>query len=292
VDEEALADALKSGHVAGAALDVFVQEPAHESPLFDLDNVVCTPHLGASTREAQENVAEQIAQQISDLLLDGAITNALNTPSLSAEEAPRVRPYAELGRLLGSLLGQLLDDAPKEVEVCLEGDAAEIKADPVVAAAVAGVLSPHLDAVNVVNAPSILKDRGAGLTVRKSEDAGAFESLVRISARTPQGPLSVAGSLFAGEVRLTEVAGLTLEAPITEYMLFVTNEDKPGFIGSLGAALGQAGVNIATFALGRRVPRGEATSLIAVDEPLDKATMEKVRALPLVRAARALNFAG
>jgi D-3-phosphoglycerate dehydrogenase len=291
VDEAALKELLDSGHVAGAALDVFVTEPAKEHPLFGTPNFVATPHLGASTSEAQVNVAIQVAEQMADYLVNGGVTNALNMPSLTAEEAPRVRPYMELAEKLGSLVGQLAHGSIGRVSIHSEGAATEVNQKPIVSAVLAGFLRVHSDTVNMVNAPFLAKERGIEVREVKTEKEGDYHTLVRVSVKTEAGERSVAGTLFGnGQPRLVELFGIKVEADLAGPMLYVVNEDAPGFIGRLGTTLGEAGVNIGTFHLGRRAAGGEAVLLLSVDEAVTPDLIAKVRALPGVKTAMSLKF--
>jgi D-3-phosphoglycerate dehydrogenase len=437
IDEAALGDALESGHVAGAALDVFVEEPAKANPLFGTPGLIATPHLGASTTEAQVNVAIQVAEQMSDLLTTGGVTNALNVPSLSADEAPRLRPYMALAEMLGSLVGQLAhggltrisieteghaaalnqkpivaavlagfmrvysdsvnmvnapflarergievrevrhdregdyhtlvrvsvdteagkrsvagtlfgeaqprlvelfgiaveaeltgavtnalnmpsvsaEDAPRlrpymalaeklgslvgqlahgglgQIDIEVEGAAAELNQKPITGAVLAGLMRVFSDTVNMVNAPFLARERGLDVREVRHDREGDYHTLVRVSVATSEGERSVAGTLF-GEAnpRLVELFGIKVEADLTGPMLYVVNEDAPGFIGRIGTALGNAGVNIGTFHLGRRAAGGEAVLLLSVDTPVEEPLLKTLRKLPGVKKVKALRF--
>ena len=290
LDEDALKDALDEGRLAGAALDVFATEPATEHVLFGHPKVIATPHLGASTSEAQENVAIQVAEQMADYLVRGAVSNALNSPSVTAEEAPRLKPYIALAEKLGLFAGQLTQSGLKKIEVTYEGDVAALNLKPLTASAVAGVLKPMLSEVNIVNAPVIARERGVSIAETTRDDADAYDSIVRLKIVTENQTRTVSGTIFGSAPRIVEIKGVEMEASFAPHMLYTTNEDKPGFIGALGQTLGEAGVNIATFNLGRAAPGEGAIALIAVDDPISDAVIEKVRALPHVKQATALTF--
>lgn len=291
VDEAALKEGLDSGHIAGAALDVFQTEPAKESPLFGTPNFICTPHLGASTTEAQVNVALQVAEQMADYLVNGGVTNALNMPSLSAEEAPKLKPYMALAEKLGSLLGQLTTGSVPRISIHTEGAAAELNAKPIVAAVLAGFLRVQSDAVNMVNAPFLAKERGLEVREVKTEKEGDYHTLVRVSVKTEQGERSVAGTLFSNaEPRLVELFGIKVEAELNGPMMYLVNEDAPGFIGRIGTLLGENAINIGTFNLGRREAGGEAVLLLSVDSPVPAPVIEQARTLPGVKRVMALAF--
>ncbi len=291
VAEEAMVEALKAGHVAGAALDVFRQEPATESPYFGLDNVICTPHLGAATTEAQENVALQVAEQMSDFLNTGAVVNALNMPSVSAEDAPKLKPYMKLAEELGGFVGQLTRSGIKSVTIDYDGAVAELNTRPLTAIVLKGLLSKLMDSVNMVNAPVIARQRDIDVTEATHERARDYQTMIRLTVETERSIRSVSGTLFGGDKpRLVEVNGISVEAELGQTMLYVANKDRPGFIGNLGRTLGDAGINIATFDLGRAEPGGDAVALVNTDGLVDDATLEKVRALPDVVQAEALDF--
>jgi D-3-phosphoglycerate dehydrogenase len=290
VDEQALRVLLDSGHVAAAAFDVFATEPAKDNVLFGAPNFTATPHLGASTTEAQENVALQVAEQMSDYLLSGAVTNALNMPSITAEEAPRLKPFAALAEKLGAFAGQILDADVEAVDIEYEGEVAALNRRPLTAAALAGLLRPMLQDVNMVSAPALLKERGVTLTESRSDTSPTYDSLVRIRVKTGGGWRTVAGAVIAGAPKIVEVKGMALEASFHPLMLYVNNSDKPGFIGALGTMLGEAHVNIATFNLGRVAAGEDAVALVGVDAPLEADLMARIEALPAVRFARLLQF--
>jgi D-3-phosphoglycerate dehydrogenase len=291
VDEAATYDALKSGHVAGAAFDVFVEEPATQNPLFTLPNVVCTPHLGASTSEAQENVALQIAEQMSDYLLRGAISNAVNFPSITAEEAPRLKPFISLAEKLGSFAGQLTETGISKVQITYEGLVSQMKTKALTSAALAGLLRPMLQDVNVVSAPIVAKERGMVVEEITREAAGDYESLISVAVTTENQRRWVSGTVFAdGRPRIVNIKGIRMDAEFGPSMIYITNLDKPGFIGRFSSTLGEAGINIATFHVGREAPGGNAIALIEIDGELPVDVLSKVRALPQVQQAKPLRF--
>jgi len=291
VDEAALYEALKSGQVAGAAFDVFVTEPATENPLFHLPNVVCTPHLGAATSEAQENVALQIAEQMSDYLLRGAITNAINFPSISAEEAPKLKPFIALAEKLGSFAGQLTETGISKVQLAYEGAVAQMNTKALTSAALAGLLRPMLGDVNVVSAPVVAKERGIVIEEVTREMPEDYESLITVTVTTERQTRHVSGTVFAdGRPRIVNIKGIRMDAEFGPSMIYITNLDKPGFIGKFSSTLGEAGINIATFHVGRDAPGGNAVALIEIDGDLPEAVLAKVRALPQVQQAKSLHF--
>ncbi|HEY2133599.1 MAG TPA: phosphoglycerate dehydrogenase [Acetobacteraceae bacterium] len=294
IDEAALVAALRSGHVAGAALDVFEAEPATDSPLFALENVVCTPHLGAATAEAQENVALQLAEQMSDFLLTGAVGNAINMPNVSAEEAPRLKPYMELCGLLGAFAGQQTvarEGVIRRVVIEYEGHAAHLNHRPLTAAALAGLLGPMMVDANMVNAPVLARERGIDVAETVHDRPSEYQTLVRVTVETMRQSRAVAGTLFAGaRPRIVEIKGIRVEADFARHMLYVTNQDKPGFIGRFGATLAEAGINIATFHLGRAELGGDAICMVSVDQPVSEDVLAMVRTLPLVVQATSLHF--
>ncbi len=291
IDEAALKEALEKGHVAGAALDVFAEEPAKESPLFGAPNFICTPHLGASTSEAQVNVALQVAEQMSDYLVNGGVTNALNMPSLSAEEAPKLKPYMALAEKLGSLVGQLAHDNLADIAIEVEGAAAQLNIKPITGAVLAGLMRRYSDTVNMVNAPHLAKERGLDVREVRHDREGAFQTLLRVSVGTEEGVKSVAGTLFGNNApRLVEIFGIGMEAELEGDMLYIVNEDAPGFIGRVGSTLGEAGLNIGTFHLGRMEAGGEAVLLLSMDSPIEEPVLWNVCQLDGVKTVKALKF--
>jgi len=290
VDEKALREALDSGHVGGAGFDVFVEEPAKENVLFGAPNFVATPHLGASTVEAQENVALQVAEQIADFLLTGAVTNALNSPSISADEAPKLRPYIALAERLGAFAGQMVDKGLKSVEIVYEGDLARVNVKPLTSAALAGILRPALQEVNVVSAPAIAKARGITVTEARQELSPTYDSLMRITVAFDGAKVDLAGTVIGGVPRIVQIKGMDLDAPFCPDMLYVNNWDRPGFIGRLGSLFGDAGINISTFYLGRMGSGDDAIALVGVDQPPADRLLDEVKTLPNVKEVRFLRF--
>ncbi len=291
VNEDALYDALQSGHVAGAALDVFATEPPEGSPLLELENVVTTPHLGASTAEAQEKVARQIAEQMGDYLIHGAVSNALNMPSITPEEAPLLEPYMLLARQLGSFAGQLTRSGLRAVTIEYEGHVATLNTRPLTAIVLAGLLEPIVESVNMVNAPVVAQDRDIDVAEVRHDRPGDYQTLMRVSVTTENRERDVAGTLFAnGHPRLVRVKGISIEAEVTPHMLYVTNRDVPGIIGFLGQTLGDAGLNIATFNLGRAEEGGDAIALISVDQQIPQPVLAKLRGHEGIQQAVSLRF--
>jgi D-3-phosphoglycerate dehydrogenase / 2-oxoglutarate reductase len=290
VVEEDLKAAIDSGHVAGAAFDVFVNEPAKENVLFGYDNVVTTPHLGAATEEAQENVALQIAEQISDYLLTGAVTNALNMPSISAEEAPRLKPFMGLAEQLGSFAGQLTENALQKLTVEYRGNVASLNTRPLTALILMGLLRPLLNSVNMVNAPVIARERNLDVTEVKNDQSVDFQSVIRVTVETNKNTRMVAGALFGTLPRIVQVQDINFDAQLGDNMLFIRNEDKPGFIGKLGTVLGNAGVNIGNFHLGRSPGNGHALALVEIDEACPDSVATDIAEIDGVIQAKVMRF--
>ncbi len=290
IEEKALIDAVETGKVAGVAIDVFRSEPAKEFPLFGNEKLVATPHLGASTTEAQEKVAVQVAEQMADYLNTGAVTNAINMPSLSAEDAGRLRPYIALAEQLGSLLGQVVDSSVGQVTVEFEGHATELNVKPLTACVLKGMLAPILESVNIVSAPVVAAARGIEVSEVTHERESEYQTLIRVTAKTENRERTVAGTLFGDKPRIVEIDGIPTEAELSAHMLYTVNQDKPGYIGRLGSTLGDAGVNIATFHLGRKARGGDAIALLEIDQALAPDVLDKVAHLPGVVQAKSLAF--
>ena len=291
VDEAALAEALMSGHVAGAAFDVFEVEPAKDSPLFGLPNVVCTPHLGASTTEAQENVALQVAEQIADYLLTGAVQNALNMPSVTAEEARVMGPWIKLAGHLGAFVGQLTDEPIDEVNILLDGVASEMNVKALDCAVLSGLMKPAVSEVNMVSAPIIAADRGIRTSTTTQDKSGVFDGYIKLTVKTPKRQRSIAGTVFSdGKPRFIQIKGITIDAEIGQHMVYTTNDDVPGIIGTLGMTMGGHGVNIANFTLGRTHSGGDAIALLYVDAPVPDAVLNELRKTELFKTVSPLEF--
>ncbi|MBT5780763.1 MAG: phosphoglycerate dehydrogenase [Rhodospirillaceae bacterium] len=291
VVEADLKAAIESGHVAGAALDVFETEPARDNPLFELDQVIATPHLGASTDEAQENVARQVAEQMSDYLLTGGVTNAVNTPSVAAEDMQKLAPYMKLAEQLGSFAGQVTESGLVGATIEYEGAAAGLNCQPLTAIILQGLLAPLLDSVNVVNAPLIAKERGIDVREVTRDQAEDYQTFIRLTIATERQQRTIAGTLFGGDKpRIVEIKGIKIEAELSPHMLYFTNEDKPGLIGGMGQILGDAGLNIATFHLGRAEAGGDAIGLVSIDSDANEQVLNRLRALACIVQVKALRF--
>jgi D-3-phosphoglycerate dehydrogenase len=291
VDEEALADMLKSGHVAGAAFDVFAIEPANENPLFNLPNVVCTPHLGAATTEAQENVALQVAEQMSDYLMTGAVTNALNMPSVTAEEAKIMGPWVKLAEHLGAFVGQMTDEPIKAINILYDGGVADMNLDALNCAAIAGVMKCVNPDVNMVSAPVIAADRGIKVSRTTQGKSGVFDAYIKLTVVTDTRERTIAGTVFSdGKPRFIQIKGINIDAEIGQHMLYTTNEDMPGIIGTLGQTMGESGVNIANFTLGRSGVGKDAIALLYVDHLISNDVIAKLEATGLFQSVKPLVF--
>jgi D-3-phosphoglycerate dehydrogenase len=293
VDEQALCEALRSGKVAGAALDVFVEEPPpKDHPLLRFDNVIATPHLGAATDEAQIQVSIDIAQQIAEFLLEGVIRHSVNMPALSPKELETLGPHLRLAERLGRLAAQLIDEAPAQITVGLGGEAAGLKAEPITAAALKGLLSGFLDQeFNYVSAPFIARERGISVTESRSRETTDYVNTLTLSVRTAAGMHEVAGAVIGNRgLRLIRIDGYRVEAVPEGYFLMLHNRDVPGVVGAVGSMLGQAGINIAGLELGRDRVGGTALSLVEVDQPVPPEVLERLKTLPAITAAALLKL--
>jgi D-3-phosphoglycerate dehydrogenase / 2-oxoglutarate reductase len=297
INEADLAAALKSGHVAGAALDVFVEEPPKNSPLIGLPNVICTPHVAGSTAEAQEELGIQVAVQVRDYLADGVIRNAVNLPALSPEQYRRIRPYLALAERLGSLVSQAAATRPARIRIRYAGELAEIGTHLLRSAVLAGVLNAVLDEkVNVVNAGRVAAARGLTVEEETRRREHGFPHTLEVAAvpdKEGVAGFSAEGTvLHDGSPRVINIDGIALEAQLEGTVLYLRNRDEPGVIGNIGMTLGKLGVNIATFALGRReaTQGAEAVSLVRVDGEVSASILEPIRAISAITQARLLHF--
>lgn len=283
VNEQDLYEAVKSGIVGEAALDVFEKEPpGMDNPLLKLDEVVFTPHLGASTEEAQTKVSVAIAEQIVDFFINGAVRNAVNMPSISFELLKIMKPYIVLAEKLGSLQGQLCRSGVEEINIEYSGEVAGFDVAPLTIAALKGFLAPIMDiTVNYVNAPFVARERGIRVIESKSSRSEDFTSLISIKVKTNIDEKHVSGTIFGREEpRFVRVNGFSLDVIPQGYLLISENYDKPGFIGAMGSLLGKRGVNIARMHLGRESVGGRAIAFINVDSPIPSGVMEEISALP------------
>ena len=291
VDEYALAEALKSGQVAGAAFDVFAVEPATDSPLFNLPNVVVTPHLGAATTEAQENVALQVAEQISEYLNNGAVTNAINMPSITAEEAPILSPFVKLASHLGAFVGQMTDEAIESINILYDGKVAEMNTKALNSAAIAGVMKAQNPEVNMVSAPLLATERGIKCSTTTQEKSGTFDSYIKLTVKTASKEREIAGTVFSdGKQRFIQIKGINIDAEVGRHMLYTTNEDVPGIIGTLGQTMGKNGVNIANFTLGRKDAGKDAIALLYLDAQPPAEVLAKLEATGMFSSVKPLEF--
>jgi len=282
INEADLLEALRSGKVAAAALDVFETEPPVDNPLLTLNNVIVTPHLGASTNEAQVNVAVMVANQMVEYLKTGVAKNARNMAAISPEEMEKIQPYISLGEKLGSFLGQVADGRADQVTMEYFGDAADLNSEPVTTAILKGFLSNFAD-VNYVSAPFLAKDRGIKTSEIKSNERPNFQNKITISIEGKYGKNSISGTLFNNrDPRIVMVDGMSLEAIPEGEMLIFRNHDKPGVIGSVGRALADAQINIARMQFGREEPGGKAISIVNVDSRVDAELLDKLATLPNV----------
>ena len=279
IDDDALIEAIKSKQVAQAALDVYAKEPlSPDSPLLTLDEIICTPHLGASTEEAQEKVAIAVADQIIDFLKHGNIRNAVNMPSIDADTLNKIQPYLKLGEDLGIFIAQLLDEPLTGVEVQYNGEVAEQRMDPITISVLKGLLTRNIEGINMVNAPFIAKERGIEVKESKSTEVHEYTSTITVTAKTSEGKRSVTGSVFGkGDSRIVQFNEFHFEAVLSKHMLVLTNMDVPGVIGKLGSVLGANNINIAGFHLGRIKEGDKAVAVVNIDSQPNSETIRKLR---------------
>ncbi|EJF89421.1 phosphoglycerate dehydrogenase [Bartonella tamiae] len=290
--EKDLIDGLNSGKIAGAGIDVFETEPpASENPLFTMDNVVCTPHLGASTAEAQENVAIQVAEQMADYLVNGAVSNAINMPSITAEEAPRLKPFVKLAEVLGAFVGQSTEEDINEVEIVFDGATAQMNTRALMSAALSGLIRPQMADVNMVSAPVMVKERGIILSEVKRDKSGIFDGYIKLTVKTSQRTRSIAGTCFVdGKPRFIQIKGINMDAEVGQHMLYITNNDTPGIIGTIGSICGKHGVNIANFSLGRNTLGGDAIALLYLDEQVSQSAVSELKKIDDIHHVQPLEF--
>ncbi len=292
LDEAALLAALDSGHVAGAALDVLANEPPRDNALTRHSKTICTPHLGASSVEAQENAALQVAAQVADFLLRGAVANAVNGPAVRGEEAPRLRPYLDLAARLGSFAGQLVEASVERVAVTYQGELAGLNTRALTAVLLAGLLRPVLAEVNAVSAPTIARARGIAVDEVLREAQPEDEALMALQVCSGGKNRTLAGAIARdGRPRLVALDTIRIDAPFAPQMVYVINQDRPGFVGRFAGLLGEAGINIATFALGRDAPGGNSIALAELEGTVTDDLLRAIRALSHVAEAHILRFA-
>jgi len=293
VDEDALYEGLKSGKVGGAALDVFEKEPINpEHPLLTLENFICTPHLGASTKEAQENVAIAVSNQIADYLVNDVARFAVNLPSVSPDLMPKLQPYIDLAEKIGSFIAQTGEGGVEEITITYSGEAADLDTPPISVAVLKGLLNPILEEpVNYVNAPGIAKERGIVVNESKRSDSGNFSSLLSLKVKSGLQERTVTGAIFnKSEPRLVEIDQMALEVIPEGNMLYLFNEDQPGVIGSLGQLLAKNQVNISSMQLGREKTGGKAISVVGIDSVVDAAVLDEIKALPHILSVKQVKM--
>jgi len=280
IDETALAEAIKSGHVKGAALDVFEQEPpAKDNPILALSNVIVTPHLGASTEEAQVKVAQELAETLRDYFLQGTVRNAVNLPALNAEEYKELEPYILLAEKLGKFVAQMFEGPVKELKLGYAGDISQKNTTPLTLSALKGFLTPILDLeVNLVNAPHLAKERGLKWTETKTSQAQDYTSLLTLRAVSGSKKFSVSGTVLGkNDLRFVLIDDLTVDVSPEGPMVVYTNLDRPGVIGFVGTVLGKNQINIAAMQVGRRSTGGEAVTVVNVDSDVPEPVLQQIR---------------
>lgn len=292
IDETALAQAIESGHIAGAALDVFENEPPKNSRLLSLAHVIATPHLGASTEEAQIAVSVDVAQSIVDFLLGRGIKNAVNVPAMDPEVYEQIRPYVQLAEKLGSLETQLIDGQLLQVDIQYHGQVADYDTTSITLAVIKGLLTPILaESVNYVNASVLAKERGIKITESKSSTASHYSNLIRVDLKTDKRKSSVAGTLFTREdMRIVRIDDFDVEAVPEGYILLISNKDVPGIVGQIGTLLGNNKINIAGMTLGRDKPGGQATTLLKIDSAISDQVMQEIRQAKNILGAKLIKL--
>ncbi len=292
VNEADLYEAIKSGKVAGAALDVFEKEPPGDNPLLKLDNVLCTPHLGASTKEAQENVALAIAEQVADYLINGVIRNAVNFPSIPAEQLPRLQPYLSLAEKIGGFASQVFEGAATDITIEYRGEASELNTAPVTIALLKGYLTPILEeTVNFVNAPLIARERGIEVKEAKSSEAGDYHNMIVLKIKVNGEENILAGTLFSKkDPRIVRINKFFVEIVPEGNMLYILNNDRPGVIGNIGSYLGKNNINIARMHFGRESAGGMAISVVSIDTPVSDEQIEEIKKMPNIISVKLVNL--
>ncbi len=292
INEAELYDAIVSGKVAGAALDVFEKEPPENNPLLSLENVICTPHLGASTKEAQENVAVAVAEQIVDYLVHGTIRHAVNFPSIPADQIARLQPYIALAEKLGGFASQMFEGGATEIMIEYQADAAKINTAPVTIAAIKGFLNPILlETVNFVNAPVIAKERGIEVKEARSTVEGDYQSMIALRVKAKGKESYFAGTLFSKkDPRIVYVDNFKVEIVPEGELLFLYNNDKPGVIGNIGTLLGGNNINIARMHFGRESQGGMAISVVSIDAHASPGIIKQIRELPNILSVRQIHL--
>jgi D-3-phosphoglycerate dehydrogenase len=292
INEKDLLDALKSGQVGAAALDVFEVEPPVNNPLVGHEKVVCTPHLGASTEEAQENVAVAVAEQIVDYLVHGTIRNAVNFPSIPADQVATLQPYITLAEKIGAFASQIFEGGITGLTIEYLGEAAALNTSSVTIAVIKGLLTPILEeTVNFVNAPFIAKERGIEVKETKSNDSGHFQSLLTLTIKSPKKEISVSGTLFSKkDPWIVRIDNFNVEIVPEGTMLFMHNNDKPGVIGNIGTVMGKNNINIARMHFGREQSGGMAISVVNIDSPVNDKVLDEIRKLPNILDLKVISM--
>ncbi len=292
INEQDLLEAVKSGKVAGAALDVFETEPPENNPLLELDQVICTPHLGASTTEAQVNVAVKVAEQIVDYLVNGTIRNAVNFPSIPADQFPKLKPFVTLAEKMGAIAAQIYEGSISEITLEFKGEAADINTEPVTIAAIEGILNPILEeSVNFINAPFIARERGIEVKETRSDEKGDYQSQLLLKVRSNGTENEIVGTLIGKkEPRIIRVDNFPVEIIPEGVMLYIQNNDMPGVIGNIGTTLGKNKINIARMHFGRESKGGNAISVVSVDAEVSDVVLKEIKELPNINSVKLIKL--